>query len=157
MGGPKPTGGKLGRGSKPAARSHGSVQPGSHGGVDRFGGPSSATIMLSLSPATRVFPALPPIDGRYQCLAGTREQGKPVCQSFAAFRVDQAVEAEVLKACERFEVEASTQAITRKQSEAGASAHGFGAPLLDTGVRLDGCGGVPGLGALSLWASYPCP
>jgi excisionase family DNA binding protein len=48
---------------------------------------------------------------------GAREQGKPVCQSFAAFRVDQAVEAEVLKACERFGVEASIQAITQTNSE----------------------------------------
>lgn len=56
-------------------------------------------------------------NGRYQCLAGTREQGKPVCQSFAAFRVDQAVEAEVLKACERFGVDASMQALAEKKSE----------------------------------------
>jgi hypothetical protein len=32
--------------------------------VDRFGGASLATVMLSLSPATRVFLALAPIDGR---------------------------------------------------------------------------------------------
>ena len=56
-------------------------------------------------------------NGRYQCLTGIREQGKPVCQSFAAFRVDQAVEAEVLKACERFGVEASIQAITETNSD----------------------------------------
>jgi len=56
-------------------------------------------------------------NGRYQCLSGTREQGKPVCQSFAAFRVDQAVEAEVLKACERFGVDASIQALAEKKSE----------------------------------------
>ena len=56
-------------------------------------------------------------NGRYQCLFGTREQGRPICQSFAAFRVDQAVEAEVLKACERFGVEASIQVITETNSE----------------------------------------
>ncbi len=56
-------------------------------------------------------------NGRYQCLSGSREQGKPICQSFAAFRVDQAVEAEVLKACERFGVEAAMQAITERKSE----------------------------------------
>jgi excisionase family DNA binding protein len=56
-------------------------------------------------------------NGRYQCLSGTREQGKPMCQSFAAFRVDQAVEAEVLKACERFGVEAAMRTITEKNSE----------------------------------------
>ena len=32
--------------------------------MDRFGGASLATVMLSLSPATRVFLALAPIDGR---------------------------------------------------------------------------------------------
>ena len=57
-------------------------------------------------------------NGRYQCLTGTREQGKPICQTFAAFRVDQAVEVEVLKACERFGVEASMQAVTETNSEA---------------------------------------
>jgi len=56
-------------------------------------------------------------NGRYQCLSGTREQGKPMCQSFAAFRVDQAVEAEVIKACERFGVEAAMQTITEKNLE----------------------------------------
>lgn len=55
-------------------------------------------------------------NGRYQCLTGTREQGRPFCQSFAAFRVDQAVEAEVLKACKRFGVDASMQALAEKRS-----------------------------------------
>jgi DNA invertase Pin-like site-specific DNA recombinase len=57
--------------------------------------------------------------GRYQCMTGTREQGRPVCQSFAAYRVDQAVEAELLKTCEPFAVEASIQAVSEKKSEAG--------------------------------------
>lgn len=56
-------------------------------------------------------------NGRYQCLSGTREQGNPICQSFAAFRVDQAVEAELIKACERFGVEAAMQTITEKNLE----------------------------------------
>jgi excisionase family DNA binding protein len=56
-------------------------------------------------------------NGRYQCLAGTRECGKPLCQSFAAFRVDQAVEAELLKACEPLAIEASLQAVTERKSE----------------------------------------
>ena len=42
-------------------------------------------------------------------MTGTREQGRPVCQSFAAYRVDQAVEDELLKACEPFGVEASSR------------------------------------------------
>ena len=73
-----------------------------------------ATCGLKLSVAYRGGPGR---NGRYQCLSGTREQGKPTCQSFAAFRVDQAVEAEVLKACERFGVEAAMQTITEKNSE----------------------------------------
>ena len=56
-------------------------------------------------------------NGRYQCMTGTREQGKPICQSFAAFRVDQAVEAEVLRACEPLCVEAAIQATIEKKSE----------------------------------------
>jgi DNA invertase Pin-like site-specific DNA recombinase len=56
-------------------------------------------------------------NGRYQCMTGTREQGKPVCQSFAAFRVDQAVEAELLKACEPLGIEASIQALAGKKTE----------------------------------------
>jgi hypothetical protein len=50
-------------------------------------------------------------------MTGTREQGKPVCQSFAAFRVDQAVETELLKACEPLGIEASIQAIAGKKVE----------------------------------------
>jgi len=56
-------------------------------------------------------------NGRYQCLTETREQGKPVCQSFAAFRVDQAVEAEVLNACQRLGVEASLQSIAERKTD----------------------------------------
>ena len=56
-------------------------------------------------------------NGRYQCMKGTREQGKPICQSFAAFRVDQAVETELLKACEPLGIEASIQAVVGKKAE----------------------------------------
>jgi DNA invertase Pin-like site-specific DNA recombinase len=56
-------------------------------------------------------------NGRYQCLTGTREQGKPVCTSFAAFRIDQAVEDELLEACEPLAVEASIQALAGVKSE----------------------------------------
>ena len=56
-------------------------------------------------------------NGRYQCMTGTREQGKPVCSSFAAFRVDQAIEAELLEACEQLAVEASIQALAGVKSE----------------------------------------
>lgn len=56
-------------------------------------------------------------NGRYQCLTGTREQGKPVCQAFAAFRVDRAVEVEVLEACQPLGVEASLEALTRTGAE----------------------------------------
>lgn len=56
-------------------------------------------------------------NGRYQCLTGIREQGKPVCQAFAAFRVDRAVEVEVLEACQPLGVEASLEALTRTGAE----------------------------------------
>ena len=56
-------------------------------------------------------------NARYQCLTGTREQGRPVCQSFAAFRVDQAVEREVLEVCQPFAVEASLQALTENRTK----------------------------------------
>jgi len=54
--------------------------------------------------------------GRYQCLRGMREEGKPLCQTFAAFRVDQAVEAELMKACEPLSIEASLQALEESGS-----------------------------------------
>lgn len=56
-------------------------------------------------------------NGRYQCMTGTREQGKPICQSFAAFRVDKAVENEVLEACQPLGVEASLQALSQRRTE----------------------------------------
>jgi hypothetical protein len=55
---------QLGRRGKFAPRVSGSVQSDGTGRVDRFGGARVATAMLSLSPATRVFLALAPIDGR---------------------------------------------------------------------------------------------
>jgi len=57
-------------------------------------------------------------NGRYQCVTGSREQGKPVCQSFAAFRIDQAVESEVLEACRPLGIEASLEALNRTGAEA---------------------------------------
>lgn len=56
-------------------------------------------------------------NGRYQCMTGTREQGKPICQSFAAFRVDKAVENEVLEACQPLGIEASLQALGQRRTE----------------------------------------
>ena len=93
---------------------------GAHTGAPRNGSAMLCGLLrcgkcgLKLSVAYRGGPGR---NGRYQCVLGAREQGKPVCQSFAAFRVDQAVEAEVLKACERFGAEASIQAITETNSE----------------------------------------
>lgn len=54
--------------------------------------------------------------GRYQCMRGMREEGKPLCQTFAAFRVDQAIEAELMKACEPLGLEASLRALDEDNS-----------------------------------------
>lgn len=59
----------------------------------------------------------PGANARYQCLTGTREQGKPVCQAFAAFRVDRAVEREILEVCQPLAVEASLQALSERREE----------------------------------------
>jgi hypothetical protein len=91
----------------------------SHAGAPRHGSAMLSGLLrcgkcgLKLSVGYRGGPGC---NGRYQCLAGTREHGRPVCQSFAAFRVDQAVEAEVLHACEPLAVEASLQAVTDRKS-----------------------------------------
>jgi len=55
---------QLGCGGEFTPRGGSSIQSDGTGRVDRFGGASVATTMLSLSPATRVFLALTPIDGR---------------------------------------------------------------------------------------------
>ena len=92
---------------------------GSHAGAARGGSAMLSGLLrcakcgLKLSVAYRSSQGR---NGRYQCTLATREQGKPVCQSFAALRVDQAVEAEVLKACQPLAVEAAIQAITEKKA-----------------------------------------
>jgi hypothetical protein len=93
---------------------------GAHAGPARIGSAMLSGLLrcgkcgLKLSVGYRGGPGR---NGRYQCMAGTREHGKPVCQSFAAFRVDQAVEAELLKACEPLAVEASLQAVSERKAE----------------------------------------
>ncbi|MDC0325141.1 recombinase family protein [bacterium] len=69
---------------------------------------------LKLSVAYRGGPGR---SGRYHCARGIKEMGKPSCQSFAAFRVDQAIEEEVIKACESMAVQASMQALKEEKSE----------------------------------------
>lgn len=69
---------------------------------------------LKLSVAYRGGPGR---NGRYHCMTGAREEGKPVCSCFAAFRVDQAVEAEVLETCQPLAVQASIQALTNEKSK----------------------------------------
>jgi len=54
----------VGRGGELAPRLSSAVQPNGTSRVDWLGSASVATVMLSLSPATRVFLALAPIDGR---------------------------------------------------------------------------------------------
>lgn len=56
-------------------------------------------------------------NGRYQCKTGAIQQGKPICSSFAAFRVDQAVQSELLEACEPLAVQASIEALAGAKSE----------------------------------------
>ena len=93
---------------------------GAHAGAARSGSAMLSGLLrcgkcgLKLSVGYRGGPGR---NGRYQCMAGTREHGKPVCQSFAAFRVDHAVEAELLKACEPLAVEASLQAVSERKAE----------------------------------------
>lgn len=48
--------------------------------------------------------------GRYFCMTGSRGQGTPSCQCFAAFRVDRAVVDLVLETCQPLGIEASLQA-----------------------------------------------
>lgn len=48
---------------------------------------------------------------RYCCLTGSRKDGKSLCQTFAAVRVDRAVADTVLEACQPLGVEASLQAL----------------------------------------------
>jgi DNA invertase Pin-like site-specific DNA recombinase len=92
----------------------------SHAGAPRSGSALLAGLLrcgkcgLKLSVAYRGGPGR---NGRYVCMRGTREEGKPICACFAAFRVDQAVEAEVLEACQPLAVEASILALTDDKSK----------------------------------------
>ena len=56
--------------------------------------------------------------GRYYCMTGSRGQGAPSCQCFAAFKVDRAVVDLVLETCQPFGIEASTQAMNGHRAEA---------------------------------------
>jgi DNA invertase Pin-like site-specific DNA recombinase len=54
---------------------------------------------------------------RYYCMTGNREQGKPSCLCFAAFRVEQAVVDTVLEACQPIAIEASLQVLSAEGIE----------------------------------------
>jgi hypothetical protein len=54
---------------------------------------------------------------RYYCMTGNKEQGKPSCLCFAAFRVEQAVVETVLEACQPIGVEASLRALSAEDGE----------------------------------------
>jgi len=49
---------------------------------------------------------------RYYCMTGNKEQGKPSCLCFAAFKVEQAVVEAVLEACQPIAIEASLQVLS---------------------------------------------
>ena len=54
---------------------------------------------------------------RYYCPSGNKEQGKPSCLSFGGIRVDQAVVAVVLEACQPIGIEASLQLLEGNRNE----------------------------------------
>jgi DNA invertase Pin-like site-specific DNA recombinase len=54
---------------------------------------------------------------RYYCMTGNKEQGKPSCLCFAAFRVEQAVVETVLEACQPIGIEASLLALSAEDVE----------------------------------------
>jgi DNA invertase Pin-like site-specific DNA recombinase len=54
---------------------------------------------------------------RYYCMTGNKEQGKPSCLCFAAYKVEQAVAAIVLEACQPMGIEASLQVLSAEGIE----------------------------------------
>jgi hypothetical protein len=54
---------------------------------------------------------------RYYCMTGNKEQGKPSCLSFAAYKVEKAVVEIVLEACQPMGIEASLQVLTAESIE----------------------------------------
>jgi DNA invertase Pin-like site-specific DNA recombinase len=54
---------------------------------------------------------------RYYCMTGNKEQGKPSCLCFAAFKVEQAVVETVLEACQPIGIEASLRALSAEDIE----------------------------------------
>jgi DNA invertase Pin-like site-specific DNA recombinase len=63
---------------------------------------------------------------RYYCMTGNKEQGKPSCLCFAAFRVEQAVVEMVLGACEPVAIEASLQVLDSERVEHEQKRRGTG-------------------------------
>jgi DNA invertase Pin-like site-specific DNA recombinase len=56
---------------------------------------------------------------RYCCLTGSRKDGKSLCQTFAAVKVDRAVADDVLEACQPLAVEASLQVLNATCAQQG--------------------------------------
>jgi Recombinase zinc beta ribbon domain/Recombinase len=54
---------------------------------------------------------------RYYCMTGNKEQGKPSCLCFAAFKVEQAVVETVLEACRPIAIEASLRVLSTQGIE----------------------------------------
>ena len=54
---------------------------------------------------------------RYYCMTGNKEQGKPSCLCFAAYKVERAVVEIVLEACQPMGIEASQQVLTAESIE----------------------------------------
>jgi hypothetical protein len=54
---------------------------------------------------------------RYYCMTGNKEQGKPSCLCFAAFKVEQAVVETVLEACQPIGIQASLRVLSAEGIE----------------------------------------
>ena len=54
---------------------------------------------------------------RYYCMTGNKEQGKPSCLCFAAYKVEKAVVEMALEACQPMGIEASLQVLTAESIE----------------------------------------